>query len=48
MLVNGNYKHGVTAPSVPLVPAIIGTAVLAAVAFVALWRWEQRERTGQR
>ncbi len=42
MLVSGGYNRGVTAPGAdPLLAALL-TALLAGLAFVALWRWEQR------
>jgi hypothetical protein len=46
-LTSGSYKNGVTAPTVQPVAAAASTAVLAALAFVALWKWEHRSR-GQR
>ena len=42
MLVSGGYRGGVTAPGADPLLAALFTAVLAGIAFLVLWRWEQR------
>ncbi|MFN7149717.1 MAG: hypothetical protein ACK4V6_09580 [Microthrixaceae bacterium] len=42
MLVSGGYSRGVTAPGADPLLAVLFTALLAGIAFIALWRWEQR------
>jgi hypothetical protein len=42
MLVSGGYSRGVTAPGADPLLAVLLTALLSGLAFVALWRWEQR------
>jgi hypothetical protein len=47
-LVSGSYKNNVTAPTVAPGPAAAVTVVLAAAAFIMLWRWEHRGEDRQR
>lgn len=42
MLVSGGYRGGMTAPGADPLLAVLFTAVLAGIAFVVLWRLEQR------
>lgn len=42
MLVSGGYSRGMTAPGADPLLAVLFTALLAGIAFTALWRWEQR------
>jgi hypothetical protein len=47
MLVSGGYSRGVTAPGADPLLSVCFTAVLAGIAFIALWRWERRNHDAQ-